>query len=216
MELNEEQFHRYARHLILDEVGEEGQARLLGARVLVVGASSGLGRAAGMAVAAAGGRVAFAARRKDRLAEAVAEAGSDCLAVECDVSDEASCNAAVASAVLGQHRGVLHQPDHAEAVLELGILDRVSTDDGAAGLRRLVPPASENPGQDFGVQDVAGEATDRQGGPGLPEESGPWDTAMPAWEKFLTEEEMWDVVMFMTDFTEYTPRARSAHSDGGH
>ena len=32
-----------------------------------------------------------------------------------------------------------------------------------------------------------------KGGPGLPEEGGPWDTAMPAWEKFLTEEEMWDV-----------------------
>ena len=32
-----------------------------------------------------------------------------------------------------------------------------------------------------------------KGGPGLPEEGGPWDSAMPAWEKFLTEEEMWDV-----------------------
>ena len=38
MELNETQFHRYARHLILDEVGEEGQEKLLDARVLVVGA----------------------------------------------------------------------------------------------------------------------------------------------------------------------------------
>ena len=27
MELTEEQFHRYARHLILDEVGEEGQEK---------------------------------------------------------------------------------------------------------------------------------------------------------------------------------------------
>src|SRR6478752_6533161 len=42
MELSEEQFERYARHLILDEVGEEGQARLLSSRVLVVGAG-GLG-----------------------------------------------------------------------------------------------------------------------------------------------------------------------------
>ena len=32
-----------------------------------------------------------------------------------------------------------------------------------------------------------------KGGPGLPEEGGPWDTAMPAWEKFLKEEEIWDV-----------------------
>src|SRR4029079_13627386 len=29
-----------------------------------------------------------------------------------------------------------------------------------------------------------------KGGPGLPDEGGPWDTAMPAWEKFLKEEEM--------------------------
>ena len=42
MELTDLQFERYARHLILDEVGEKGQAKLLGARVLVVGAG-GLG-----------------------------------------------------------------------------------------------------------------------------------------------------------------------------
>ena len=47
-----------------------------------------------------------------------------------------------------------------------------------------------------------------KGGPGLPEEAGPWDTAMPAWEKFLTEEEMWDVVLFLYDFTGERPRAR--------
>src|SRR6202795_4090287 len=38
MELSEQQFQRYARHLILDEVGEEGQEKLLASRVLVVGA----------------------------------------------------------------------------------------------------------------------------------------------------------------------------------
>jgi mono/diheme cytochrome c family protein len=47
-----------------------------------------------------------------------------------------------------------------------------------------------------------------KGGPGLPEESGPWDTAMPAWEQFLTEEEMWDVVLFLYDFSGQKPRAR--------
>ena len=47
-----------------------------------------------------------------------------------------------------------------------------------------------------------------KGGPGLPDEGGPWDTAMPAWEKFLTEEEMWDVILFLYDFTELRPRAR--------
>ena len=48
-----QQFERYARHLILDEVGEEGQARLLAARVLVVGAG-GLGSPLLLYLAAAG------------------------------------------------------------------------------------------------------------------------------------------------------------------
>ena len=53
MELNDEQFHRYARHLILDEVGEEGQEKLLSSRVLIVGAG-GLGAPLLMYLAAAG------------------------------------------------------------------------------------------------------------------------------------------------------------------
>jgi len=52
-ELSEEEFHRYARHLILDEVGEEGQARLLASRVLIVGAG-GLGSPLLLYLAAAG------------------------------------------------------------------------------------------------------------------------------------------------------------------
>jgi mono/diheme cytochrome c family protein len=47
-----------------------------------------------------------------------------------------------------------------------------------------------------------------KGGPGLPDEGGPWDTAMPAWEKFLKEDEMWDAILFLYDFTELKPRAR--------
>ena len=53
MELTEEQFQRYARHLILDEVGEEGQEKLLASRVLVVGAG-GLGSPMLLYLAAAG------------------------------------------------------------------------------------------------------------------------------------------------------------------
>jgi adenylyltransferase/sulfurtransferase len=51
--LSEAQFERYARHLILDEVGEAGQARLLQSRVLVVGAG-GLGSPLLLYLAAAG------------------------------------------------------------------------------------------------------------------------------------------------------------------
>jgi hypothetical protein len=47
-----------------------------------------------------------------------------------------------------------------------------------------------------------------KGGPGLPEEGGPWDTAMPAWEQLLKEDEMWDAILFLYDFTGLRPRAR--------
>jgi len=47
-----------------------------------------------------------------------------------------------------------------------------------------------------------------KGGPGLPEEGGPWDTAMPAWEKFLKEDEIWDVILFLYDHSGTRPRAR--------
>ncbi len=53
MDFTDSQFERYARHLILDEVGEEGQARLLASRVLVVGAG-GLGAPLLLYLAAAG------------------------------------------------------------------------------------------------------------------------------------------------------------------
>lgn len=47
-----------------------------------------------------------------------------------------------------------------------------------------------------------------KGAPGLPEESGPWASAMPAWEQFLDEEQIWDVILFLYDHTEQKPRAR--------
>jgi mono/diheme cytochrome c family protein len=47
-----------------------------------------------------------------------------------------------------------------------------------------------------------------KGAPGLPDESTPWASAMPAWEKFLTEEEIWDVIIFLYDFTDQRPRAK--------
>ena len=53
MDITDEQLARYARHIILDEVGEEGQLRLLQSKVLVVGAG-GLGSPLLMYLAAAG------------------------------------------------------------------------------------------------------------------------------------------------------------------
>jgi len=52
-EITDEQLLRYARHIILDEVGEEGQLKLLNSKVLVVGAG-GLGSPVLLYLAAAG------------------------------------------------------------------------------------------------------------------------------------------------------------------
>lgn len=51
--LNPEQMNRYKRHLLLPEVGVEGQAKLLDAKVLMLGAG-GLGSPAALYLAAAG------------------------------------------------------------------------------------------------------------------------------------------------------------------
>ncbi len=53
MDFSEAQLHRYARHIILPEIGGEGQARLIEAKVLVIGAG-GLGAPVLMYLAAAG------------------------------------------------------------------------------------------------------------------------------------------------------------------
>jgi adenylyltransferase/sulfurtransferase len=53
MEFTDDQIYRYARHIILPEVGGEGQKKLLGAKVLLLGAG-GLGSPVALYLAAAG------------------------------------------------------------------------------------------------------------------------------------------------------------------
>ncbi len=77
---------------------------ITGEVALVTGASSGIGRHFAAILAAAGAKVALAARRADRLAEAVAEiaaSGGTALAVECDVTESGSVAAAVAAVEAG-------------------------------------------------------------------------------------------------------------------
>ena len=68
-------------------------------RVAVVGASAGLGRCIGIGLAQRGARVAFLARRRERLVNAAKEAQNAAAAVVCDVTDAASCQRAVAEVV---------------------------------------------------------------------------------------------------------------------
>ncbi|HJM94445.1 MAG TPA: ThiF family adenylyltransferase, partial [Candidatus Marinimicrobia bacterium] len=53
IEFTDEQIERYSRHIILPEVGGSGQQKMLGARVLLLGAG-GLGSPAAYYLAAAG------------------------------------------------------------------------------------------------------------------------------------------------------------------
>lgn len=81
-------------------------------RVVVVGASSGLGRCIGVGLARRGSRVALLARRKDRLERAAAEAGEGAVPVACDVTDETSIQDAVeeAARTLGGIDALVYTP----------------------------------------------------------------------------------------------------------
>ena len=45
-----------------------------------------------------------------------------------------------------------------------------------------------------------------KGGPGLPKESAPWNSVMPAWEDRLSQDDIWKVIMYLYDATGYQPR----------
>ena len=68
-------------------------------RLLVVGASSGIGREIGLQAARHGAAVAFAARRAELLEEAAEQAGERGIAVPCDVRDAEAVAAAIATVV---------------------------------------------------------------------------------------------------------------------
>ncbi|MZG30090.1 MAG: cytochrome c [Nitrospinae bacterium] len=51
-----------------------------------------------------------------------------------------------------------------------------------------------------------------KGGPGLPNESTPWSSAMPPWEEHLKTEEIWKVILFEYWYTGWHPRTFGTES----
>ena len=45
------------------------------------------------------------------------------------------------------------------------------------------------------------------GGPGLPAEAAPWISSMPVWQNFLTEDEIWKVILYLYNYTGRQPRS---------
>lgn len=45
-----------------------------------------------------------------------------------------------------------------------------------------------------------------KGGPGMPPGGHPWNSAMPQWEKMLSEDEAWKVILWLYAYTDQSPR----------
>jgi mono/diheme cytochrome c family protein len=69
------------------------------------------------------------------------------------------------------------------------------------------PPANfQDPGTIAMLQEAYLFWRIAKGGPGLPKESTPWNSVMPAWEDRLTEEQIWQAIMYLYDATGQQPR----------
>lgn len=101
-------------------------------RVVVLGASSGLGRCTAIGLGGAGHDVALLARRKDRLDAAVDEIGGRAVGIECDVTDEVSCHEAIDRSA--EHLGGIDALVYATGV---GTVGRLSEMDAATWTRTL-------------------------------------------------------------------------------
>ena len=55
-----------------------------------------------------------------------------------------------------------------------------------------------------------------KGGPGMPDEGAPGDSVMPEWERFLTNDEIWDVILFLYADTGYRPRTFEEGGEAKH
>ena len=69
------------------------------------------------------------------------------------------------------------------------------------------PPANfQDPGTIAMLQEAFLFWRISKGGPGLPKESTPWNSVMPSWEDRLTEDQIWQVIIYLYDATGQQPR----------
>jgi NAD(P)-dependent dehydrogenase (short-subunit alcohol dehydrogenase family) len=95
-------------------------------KVVVVGASSGLGRCIGIGLGQRGNQVALMARRVSRLEDAAKEAGDGAVALEVDITDDDACRAGIdaAAEALGGIDALIYTPG-------IGPLARIEDTDAA-------------------------------------------------------------------------------------
>jgi NADP-dependent 3-hydroxy acid dehydrogenase YdfG len=98
-----------------------------GRRILITGASSGIGAAAAEAIVDEGAAVALGARRKDRLDELAGRLDGSAVAIEVDIADEDQANALVSTAAdeLGGLDGLVNNA----GVMLLGLVQGADTND---------------------------------------------------------------------------------------
>jgi NADP-dependent 3-hydroxy acid dehydrogenase YdfG len=98
-----------------------------GRKVLITGASSGIGEATAEAIVAEGGAVALGARRKDRLDALAERLGENAVAIEADIADDAQARALVERSTeeLGGLDGLVNNA----GVMLLGLIQGADTDE---------------------------------------------------------------------------------------
>ena len=99
--------------------------RVKGKTIVVTGASSGIGKATALKMAAAGAKVILVARGEEKLLETqkeIAAAGGHGAIFTCDVSDMASCDALVAR-VLKEHGGCDYLVNNAGRSIRRGVIN---------------------------------------------------------------------------------------------
>ena len=106
--------------------------QLDGRKILITGASSGIGEATAEAIVAEGGAVALGARRKDKLDELAGRLDGDAYAIEADIGKEDEANDLVAQA--SERMGGLDGLVNNAGVMLLGLMQGADT----AEWRRMV------------------------------------------------------------------------------